>query len=746
MLSLSLVVALVWNLSVVNGGWGEEEPSDPLTQVWEDLPSELKTILSTAKKLAEVVPTVSEFIGIARMIGTFLGIVHKKDAQDRELITQIAALQQHLDETVAAVSWQIGFVALDGFYAHALSSVESAQELADLGMLPLNIDGPIVQNSLAAVNGVMTDSAFKRTFVKRPADGATLALVLTGAGVEPDHPNGLVYDWRLGVPYLTTLIALRLPILAAIDPTFRLSGVLRELDKYRTALLDHYRTMLEGVHCGEYTPSFSLGLGNPPLTPWNSYESWTQYFPHDPFNVSVACTDIYSGLAIISNFKAIPSHIPRYWDFLDKVVNPLMANLRRQVLQKMPFFQMHAMIDKLFLYLHPEVSDLTVGTPQIALIAAPNLCLDVQGGQAAAGTPVWLWDCNGSNAQRWVYDRQSGAIRNPVYNRCLDVQEADPAPGTPVWLWDCNETEAQQWTYDPETGVLQSALGTVLHVQAGLLQRGTLVEMGTRDTKGASPPQQWFSETHPASSIQEKWMSLGGSMGFVGSPVTDEMATADGIGRVSHFQGASIYWHPETGAHEVHGAIRDKWASLGWESAVVSVFGWQIGYPITDELSTADGIGRVSHFQGASIYWHPNIGAFFIGGAIRQRWLEHGAERSELGYPTTDETTTGYGRYSVFTGGSIYWTPAKGTYATVFSTPMFDGYRLATCWGVDWYWRSVCGEPIAMQYCQAQGYAVADAWGTDLFDGAQQPAKHKSGELCNQGSCEGFTYISCLPD
>src|SRR5262249_51355299 len=123
--------------------------------------------------------------------------------------------------------------------------------------------------------------------------------------------------------------------------------------------------------------------------------------------------------------------------------------------------------------------------------------------------------------------------------------------------------------------------------------------------------------------IQEKWMSLGGSTGFLGSPVTDEMATADGIGRFRHFQGGSIYWHPETGAHEVHGDIRKKWASLGWESGVVSAFGWQIGYPLTDELSMADGIGRVTHFQTASIYWHPDTGAHFIGGAIRQLWWEH---------------------------------------------------------------------------------------------------------------------------
>ncbi|GAB16036.1 hypothetical protein ARGLB_105_00010, partial [Arthrobacter globiformis NBRC 12137] len=43
----------------------------------------------------------------------------------------------------------------------------------------------------------------------------------------------------------------------------------------------------------------------------------------------------------------------------------------------------------------------------------------------------------------------------------------------------------------------------------------------------------------------------------------------------SHFSGsggASIYWSPKTGAHEVHGAIRAKWAALGWEKG-------PLGYP-----------------------------------------------------------------------------------------------------------------------------------------------------------------------
>jgi hypothetical protein len=61
------------------------------------------------------------------------------------------------------------------------------------------------------------------------------------------------------------------------------------------------------------------------------------------------------------------------------------------------------------------------------------------------------------------------------------------------------------------------------------------------------------------------------------------------------------YWTPQTGAHEVHGAIRDLWASMGWEQS------W-LGYPISDEQD-APGGGRISYFQGGSISWTPQGGA-----------------------------------------------------------------------------------------------------------------------------------------
>lgn len=101
--------------------------------------------------------------------------------------------------------------------------------------------------------------------------------------------------------------------------------------------------------------------------------------------------------------------------------------------------------------------------------------------------------------------------------------------------------------------------------------------------------------------IGEKWAQLGGEGGFLGAPLTDETGTPDGVGRFNHFAGGSIYWTPETGAHEVHGTIREKWANMGWETS-------RLHYPIRDEQGMSDGRGRYSEFQGGTILWTPEGG------------------------------------------------------------------------------------------------------------------------------------------
>ena len=202
-------------------------------------------------------------------------------------------------------------------------------------------------------------------------------------------------------------------------------------------------------------------------------------------------------------------------------------------------------------------------------------------------------------------------------------------------------------------GGANSFLGFPVGLETGLPDGGSY-----RDFQGGSI--YWSSRTgafEVHGQIQARWFELGG-VNFLGYPVTDETTTPDGIGRFNHFEGGSIYWSPDTGAHDVYGLIREKWASLGWEQGF-------LGYPITGETGTPKGKGRFNHFQGGSIYWSPDTGAHEVHGAIRDLWAGDGWEESCLGFPTSDEQDFSepdgvYTRISYFQGGNITWGPNVG--------------------------------------------------------------------------------------
>ncbi|HTL34327.1 MAG TPA: C39 family peptidase [Kofleriaceae bacterium] len=154
--------------------------------------------------------------------------------------------------------------------------------------------------------------------------------------------------------------------------------------------------------------------------------------------------------------------------------------------------------------------------------------------------------------------------------------------------------------------------------------------------------------------IDKRYQAFGGCSGFLGTALTDEMTTPDGVGKYNVFVGGSIYWSPSTGAFEVHGAIRDKWRDLGWEAGA-------LGYPTSNETKTPDNVGRFSVFQRGSIYWTPVTGAHEVRGAIRDKYMQTGWESGPLGYPVSDEYAVAGGRKSDFEHGSITWDAAANS-------------------------------------------------------------------------------------
>jgi uncharacterized protein with LGFP repeats len=145
-----------------------------------------------------------------------------------------------------------------------------------------------------------------------------------------------------------------------------------------------------------------------------------------------------------------------------------------------------------------------------------------------------------------------------------------------------------------------------------------------------------FDAAHePANPINSVYLAYGGAAGVLGLPAGDEedTACARSPGRRRHYAGSvhgpahgtsaatdptrmvscnrpasanevvesTISWSARTGAHVVHGQIRELWLQMGAESG-------ELGYPICSEEPTPDGRGRQSRFEFGGITWYPESG------------------------------------------------------------------------------------------------------------------------------------------
>jgi chitosanase len=71
-------------------------------------------------------------------------------------------------------------------------------------------------------------------------------------------------------------------------------------------------------------------------------------------------------------------------------------------------------------------------------------CIDVAGAATANGTPIQLYDCNGTAAQQWTVGNTDGSLR--ALGKCMDVTSASTTNGAKIQLYDCNGTGAQKWS------------------------------------------------------------------------------------------------------------------------------------------------------------------------------------------------------------------------------------------------------------------------------------------------------------
>ncbi|KAL0951942.1 hypothetical protein HGRIS_008594 [Hohenbuehelia grisea] len=78
-------------------------------------------------------------------------------------------------------------------------------------------------------------------------------------------------------------------------------------------------------------------------------------------------------------------------------------------------------------------------------------CLDVEGNVQANGTPVQIYDCNGTGAQQWVINTGDTKVQLAGTNFCLDAG-SEPGNAVRMKIWTCYDNlPAQAWRYDEAT-------------------------------------------------------------------------------------------------------------------------------------------------------------------------------------------------------------------------------------------------------------------------------------------------------
>ena len=216
--------------------------------------------------------------------------------------------------------------------------------------------------------------------------------------------------------------------------------------------------------------------------------------------------------------------------------------------------------------------------------------------------------------------------------------------------------------------------------------------------------------------ILGKWQELGEQRGVLGYPTRDTSSTPDGTSTFGHFaklvhgrisyRGA-IFANPVLGVHDLWGPTYEKWVSQGAEAGA-------LGYPSTDQAPTGYPGASVTKFavvtsgkvqSMGAIYDTVQFGVHSILGPVYGKWVATGAERSQLGYPTSDElTTAGGAHFATFRplpgpnaagGGGIVSTPSYGTWALLGT--------IFTVWRADEAGPQLLGAPVADEVRQHVG-------------------------------------------
>ncbi|WP_436529024.1 LGFP repeat-containing protein [Actinoplanes sp. HUAS TT8] len=144
-------------------------------------------------------------------------------------------------------------------------------------------------------------------------------------------------------------------------------------------------------------------------------------------------------------------------------------------------------------------------------------------------------------------------------------------------------------------------LGALTAVTLGLAVAVCGSAAAQADQSESSDKSATYCRIRVHGGILAKYESLGTDRGRLGCPLGIEQR-AHGGGRMQQFDGGSIYWSQETGAHVVAGRILDVWQGNEGEAGC-------IGYPVDEESDAPAHGGRQQHFQHGVI-WYLSDGSY----------------------------------------------------------------------------------------------------------------------------------------
>lgn len=146
-----------------------------------------------------------------------------------------------------------------------------------------------------------------------------------------------------------------------------------------------------------------------------------------------------------------------------------------------------------------------------------------------------------------------------------------------------------------------------------------------------------------------KYNRVGGPRSVLGFPTSNTHTPRIRSARSARFQRGRIYWSERTGAHEIHGAIENRFTARGAAD--------RLGLPTTDERGPRR--ARYNVFQHARIYWSSRTGPRMLYGGILRKYVRSGGHRSWIGLPTREEFSVPGGRRANFQRARIVWNRAQ---------------------------------------------------------------------------------------